>query len=565
MKNMKVLLVIFVLIVVLTVVLTGCTAGEVKEKDLQEQTPVPIQNKEPDELPAADNVETTENPIENAEKITYFKADEDAIKSMLEYSKEFVLEGYYNVFSECCDYMTEITITEGIYSAGEVMCRIDGISKTELKGIIEESLGISMKNDNADGYYSEIEGTVSDKICASEFHGQAYLIIQNADLYAFENFKTPEYYLEQVGEEAFNYVPEGAIVCRREVFFDYSDDSVSFSNTYQLPFKNKDQIVEDYINGLSKMDGYKYVNIKDWDYEYHSVMLTDNLTAKVGIDTMENTITTSIQYKEPLFLDSSALDDTRAATMEDLLLDESKNICDAIGGSVSSVILYKQETLQMGLETEYPEFEDMVMNNVISNEISFEGLDTYNKPIVQVVSLDKILEVFPNAKVYDDYDDQMVLYQENQAIVILQYDYEQNLTVLVYDIDSDLYDSDKRFDILKEIKQLNLDILDINEQTVSFYEIYKEGEEEYFGFSRFYVVEGMEYDELKHLLQKELTAIIGEAEVDAQREDCFIESVQDSEKYDEIAYATEIWIGMPDEGAVLFVNVEVREIQKDWD
>ncbi len=159
----------------------------------------------------------------------------------------------------------------------------------------------------------------------------------------------------------------------------------------------------------------------------------------------------------------------------------------------------------------------------------------------------------------------MVLYQETQAIVILQYDYEQNLTVLVYDIDSDLYDSDTRFDILKEIKQLNLDILDINEQTVSFYEIYKEGEEEYFGFSRFYVVEGMEYDELKNLLQEELTAIIGEAEVDTQREDCFIESVQDSEKYDEIGYATEIWIGIPDEGDALFVNVKVIEIQNDWD
>jgi len=397
MKKMKILLVIFILIVVLT----GCTAGGAEEEDLLEQSPAQTQNTEPDESPAANNVEATESPIASSEETTYFKADEEAIKSMLEYSKEFILEGYYNVFSECSEYMTEITITEGVYSAGEVMCRIDGISKTELKGIIEESLGISMKNDNADGYYSEIEGTESDKICASEFHGQAYLIIQNADLYAFENFKTPEYYLEQVGEEAFNYVPEGAIICRREVFFDYSDDSVSFSNTYQLPFKNKDQIVEDYINGLSQMDGYKYVNIEDWDYEYHSVALTDNLTAKVETDTMENTITTSIQYKEPLFLDSSALDDTRAATMDDLLLDESKNICDAIGGSVSCVKLYKQETLQMGLETEYPEFEDMVMNNVISNEISFEGLDTYNKPIVQVVSIDKILDIFPNAKVYE--------------------------------------------------------------------------------------------------------------------------------------------------------------------
>ncbi len=563
MKNTKIVLIIFILVAVLT----GCTAGVAGEEDLLEQTPVPTQNTEPDESPAASDVEVSATPIVDPEEITYFKADEDAIMSMLEYSKEFILEGYYNVFLECSEYITEITITEGVYSAGEVMCRLDGMSKTELKGIIEESLGISMKDDNVGGFYFEIEGTESDKICASEFHGQTYLIIQDADLYAFENFKTPEYYLEQAGENAFNYVPEEAIVCGRKVIFDYSEDSASFSNIYQLPFKNRDQIIEDYINGLRQMDGYEYVNFEDWGYEYHSVMLTDNLTAKIEIDTMENTITTLIQYKEPLFLDSGALDDTRAATMEDLFLDESKNICNAIGGSLSSVKLYKQETLQMGLETEYPEFEDLVANHVISNEISFEGLDTYNKPIVQVVSLDNVLEIFPDAKVYDDYDDQVVLYQENQAMVVLQYDYEQNLTVLVYDFDSDLYDSDTRLDVLNGIKQLNLDILDVNEQTVSFYEIYKEkeDEEEYFGFSRFYVVEGMEYGELKDLLQAELTAITGEAEVEDHGEYCLIESVQSSEIYDEIGYATEIWIEMPDEGDALFVTVKVIEIQNDWD
>jgi len=147
----------------------------------------------------------TPAPSPAASQAPYFDIDYSNIEQMASYTPESVLEGFYDGFIRCAPYVKEIEITSGLYSVyGEIMCRIEGISKTELKNIVEDSFGVSMEaTDFGDGgYFALMDEGVYDanKICILAYHDMVYLAIQEADFSMVDGFKLPDYYIQRLGE-----------------------------------------------------------------------------------------------------------------------------------------------------------------------------------------------------------------------------------------------------------------------------------------------------------------------------------------------------------------------------
>jgi len=513
--EMKKLGILFCFVMVIAIA-AGCavTAPEAIESGAAsaQATAAPSETQSQTEPPA---------PSPAASQAPYFDIDCSNIEQMASYTPESVLEGFYDGFIRCAPYIKEIEITSGLYSAyGEIMCRIEGISKTELKNIAEDSFGVSMEaTDFADGgYFALMEEGVYDvnKICILAYHGMVYLAMQEADFSMVDGFKLPDYYIERLGENAFNFAPENGVLDMQSAKFDFVNDSFELSNWYSVPSRNRETIVESFMDEISRMDGYSYRYEEEWDTEYREIRKSDKAVVAIHQNEYDGrmNIGISIQYKELPLFDSAQFDDTRSLQFEDLYNNVCKEILPALGGEVTEVSLSQSENFQLAMVTDLPELMDRTVNNAVITELTITGLDDIDGLLREGVLAENILGVTGDAEVYSD-SWHTVIYKEDAFAIRMYMSREEDinngqpyLVCTVIEINSPLFRTIEALQALDEIPDLNVAFN--NDPAESLLILRASDDETFFEFTKVFFLENTDYDEIVSLYRDYFESTYGE-------------------------------------------------------
>ncbi len=560
---MKKLWILFCFVMAIAIA-AGCatTAPEAIESGAltAQATAAPSETQSQTETPA---------PSPAASQAPYFDIDYSNIGQMASYTPESVLEGFYDGFIRCAPYIKEIEITSGLYSVyGEIMCRIEGISKLELKGIAEDSFGVSMEaTDFADGgYFALMEEGVYDvnKICIIAYHDMVYLAIQEADFSMVDGFKLPYYYIERLGENAFNFAPEDSVLDMQRAKFDFVNDSFELSNWYSVPSRDRETIVESFMDEISRMDGYSYRYEEEWDTEYREIRKSDGTVVAIHQNEYDGcmNIGISIQYKELPLFDSAQFDDTRSLQFEDLYNNVCKEILPVLGGEVTEVSLSQSENFQFEMITDLPELMDRTVNNAVITELSITGLDDIDGLLNEGVLAENILGVTGDAEVYSD-SWHTVIYKEDAFAIRMYMSQEEDvnngqpyLVCTIIEINSPLFQTIEALQVLDEIPDLNVAFN--NDPAESLLILRASNDETFFKFTKVFFLGNADYDEMVNLYRDYFESTYDDYTFEEMDDGKSIISYDvQSEIIEGIIYTTEVFFGY--DGNTIFINVDITE------
>ena len=509
---------------------------------------------------------------ESVEHAVYFDIDNSNIEALRSLTPAFVLDGFYDVFIDCIPYIVEIQLQQSLYAPrGEILCRIEGISKHELKNIIENGFGITMyASDFADGGY---DGLMDEdiyevnKVTIMAFHGNVYLAIQDADFSSLDSFKLPAYYINQLGENAFRYAPEDSIIWFQRVAFDFLNNTFELTNQYILPIKNRQTIVDHYFSNLSNLDGYYYETSENEGQKPHKVRKTDELLISADyIDEGDGQalIETSIQYKELPLFDSSKFDYTRSLQFQDLYNETCKKILPALDGDVIEANLSQSDEFRFEAITDLPELLDKSAKDAVITELLLTEFGDPSRALDELVPIESILDIIGDAELYLDAE-QLIIYKEEELAIRARtgQDEETNngqpfLTYTIVEFNSSLYGNIAALAIFKEVPALNVLLQYEPEESIAT--LRTTNDTTLFKLSRYFSLESEDYDEIVALYQTYFASTYGDYEFDEMGDgNCFISAHEGSESTERLFYETRVFI--TNEDNTLFISAEVAE---DW-
>jgi|GEM_PF-3782594 len=511
-------------------------------------------------LPAGVLAEEQRNETE------YFTVDEDAAAVLAAITPEAVLEGFYGAYAECAPYIREIEIIDPLYSYGELRCLVEGVTQSELRDILERGFGFSMKKTKL-GYFCEMEEGRYDvnKVSIETLHDTLYLTMQDADFAMAADFKHPVDYIEQLGDSAFLYQPENAIVSVQSATFDFVENSVSLSNQYLIPNQDRQGIADRYLEGFRGMEGYcRTVNA--WGEEVDLVRKSEALTVTTGYaDESGTMIVSTICYKEPTPLDSSAAEGLHALRFEDLYNDICKKTLPVFGGTVSEVCFSQYETFSFGMITVAPELVDKTANNVVITELKITDSYDWRNVREKDILTGKIVDAAGGGTVYSDAE-HLVIYQEG-AFVIRMYMCQDDdgmdnqgkpyIVCTFLEINVPGFEAMEELAVLEWLPGLNADP---ENEPVEAGIILREAEgETRFTLFKAYYLEHADYDACITFYSAYFAARDIQIFVDSPDDGfCYMHYITESERFPGVVYVTSVECSA--EGAAsVFVRVSVEE------
>ena len=568
-------------LVIVTVILAGCVsnAPQATANITATVQATPIVTRENAETAAPSPTESEEIAVEENTDIEYFEIDYSNIEQLKSYTPEFVLDGFYDAFIQCVPYIKEIEINYYLYSYGEISCLVEGISIAELRNIIEKSFGITMRK-NDFGYFSEIEEGTYDlnKVVIEAMDDMFFLKMQNTDFSMVDSIKLPEYYINQLGENVFNISPKNSIITHQIVQFDFEENTFNFSNAYSIPNKNSQDILDDYIDMLSNIEGYSYNYNEEWNQHFYNIKKSDEITIvnkknDYG-DSLE--IYSTVQYKKPLLLDSQTFEQTHSLEFEDLYNYLALEITPILDGEIIAASIAENQEFTPYAIIDLMEFADVlgdaadvaVKDAVITN-LFYGGYYDCDQQMDEIVPVDDIINAVGGTLIHSDKYN-LVMYKENEYFLHARVEEnidnwigeEPYLAYTLVDIGSSEYGSIEQLKLIDQIPALNVDAN--NESLNIRLELKKENEQYLFRFVKFYIIEANTFDEINDMYEKYIMNQTSEYNTWAGNGARNWEYLIDSEVYTDIAYITQAFVGMPGDDAV-FVNVSVGEFAKDWE
>ena len=493
-----------------------------------------------------------------------FIADESQLLDMARLTPEYVLDGFYDAYIECAPYIVEIEVIDNLYSYGEVRCLIEGLSANELRSMLEKSFGFSMKKAQL-GYYCEMEEGTYDlnKVNIEVLHDQIFLTMQDADFSMVESFKRPAFYLDQLGEAAFNYQPANSVVAAQSVAFKFPEDSLALSCQYMLPNQDRQTIVEEYFDGFRRIDGYYYVENPNWTQQFYNIRKSDAITVTTDYaDEGGSLIVQTIHFREPAPLDSSALAYIHSLAFEDFYNDLCKKALPVIGGEVIGVSISQQDVYSFAMITEAPELINQTVRDVSITEVSIAEAGDMDMPLMEYMPVESILNALGGAEVYVD-GERLLLYQEDAFVIRMYKEQDDNGAAYVVctfvEINSPMYENVESLAVMDILPALNVytDYRPTEEVIV----LREADGETLFTIMQFYGLENADKavcDAFISQYKAYFESMGAECYVDEMDgQNCLISYAEQSDLYPGIMYETRVFAGGED--AMVYLSIEVEK------
>ena len=494
----------------------------------------------------------------------YCIADESQLSEMARLTPEYVLDGFYDAYIECAPYIVAIEVIDNLYSYGEVRCLIEGLSANELRTMLEKSFGFSMKKAQL-GYYCEMEEGTYDlnKVNVEVLRDQIFLTMQDADFSMVEAFKRPAFYLNRLGEAAFNYQPANSVVAAQSVAFNFSEGSLSFSCQYMLPNQDRQTIAEDYFNGFYKMDGYYYVENPDWTQQFHNIRKSDAITVTTDYaDEAGSLIVQTIHFKEPAPLDSSALAYMHSLVFEDFYSDLCKKTLPVIGGEVVGVSISQHDMYSFAMITEAPELMNQTARDVSITEVNIAAAGDVDVQLMEYMPVASILNALGGAEVYVD-GERLLLYRDDAFVIRMYREQDDNGAAYVVctfvEINSPMYENVGSLAVMDALPALN--VYTDYEPTEEVIVLREADDETLFTIMQFYGLENADKAVCDAFISqyKAYFESMGVEyyldEMDGQN--CLISYAEQSDLYPGIMYETRVFAGGED--AMVYLSIEVEK------